>query len=387
MRVMLADWLSVYARWRILVLLLLGFSSGLPLALTASTLGIWLTEAQVSKASIGLFAAVATPYAMKFVWSPLMDGLRLPLLTRRLGRRRGWLLLTQLLLVLTIALLGMADPAIDPWHTALCALLVAVASASQDIVIDAYRVESLPPQEQGAGAGAGVLGYRIGMIVSSAGALFAAQAYGWQTTYLIMAALMGVGILTTLLSPEPQAEAQTPGKPKGNWLREYIVEPFSDFMTHRHWLALLFFIMLYKFSDAFMGVMSNPFLIEIGFTKVEIGTVVKFFGLWATILGSVAGGAMVFRLGIVRSLFLCGFAHMLPISCSLARRGSAPMCITLPCQFHSRIFPAAWEQRPSWRSSLACAIATSPPRNMRCFLRCPPLAAPGFPPRRAKRRS
>ena len=311
MRAKLAGWLAVYGRRRIFAILLLGFSSGLPLALTASTLGIWLTEAQISKASIGLFAAISTPYAFKFLWSPLIDGVRLPLLTAFFGRRRAWLLATQALLVVAIAALGLADPAVDAWRTALFALLVAIASASQDIVIDAYRVESLPPEEQGAGAGAGVLGYRLGMIASSAGALFSAQAYGWQATYFIMAALMGVGIVTTLLSPEPQAVQNVQNKSGHSWLFEYVVEPFTDFMTHSHWLALLLFIMLYKFSDAFMGVMTNPFLIEIGFTKVEIGTVVKLFGLWATIFGSVAGGAMVFRLGIVRSLWICGFAHML----------------------------------------------------------------------------
>ena len=311
MRAAASNWLSVYGHRRILVILLLGFSSGLPLALTGSTLSIWLSEAEISKASIGLFAAIATPYALKFLWSPLMDGVRLPVLTASLGRRRAWLLTTQIALVIAIMLLAFASPHVDPWRTALFALIVAIASASQDIVIDAYRVESLPPEEQGAGAGASVLGYRLGMIASAAGALFAAQAYGWQASYFIMSSLMLVGILTTLFCSEPPASAELEKAPRKAWLREYIIEPFTDFMTHKHWLALLLFIMLYKFSDAFMGVMTNPFLIEIGFTKVQIGTVVKLFGLWATIAGSVAGGIVVYRLGIVRSLWLCGFAHML----------------------------------------------------------------------------
>lgn len=305
----LERWLAVYGERTILRLFFLGFSSGLPLALTASTLTIWLTEAQVEKAAIGLFAAVATPYALKFLWSPLMDGLTLPLLSRLLGRRRGWLLATQAGLVISLIALGFSNPETHIWHTVICAFFVVIFSASQDIVIDAYRVEILPVEQQGAGAAAAVLGYRFGMIASGAGALFLAEAYGWQLTYMAMAALMGVGILTALFSPEPVGAPRT--AEKKSWLKEYVVQPFANFMTHRHWLALLCFIMLYKFADAFMGIMTGPFLIETGFTKVEIGTVVKLFGLWAAIAGSFAGGALVFRLGLIRSLWICGIAQML----------------------------------------------------------------------------
>jgi PAT family beta-lactamase induction signal transducer AmpG len=303
-------WLSVYGERTIIRLFFLGFSSGLPLALTASTLTIWLTEAQVEKAAIGLFAAVATPYALKFLWSPLMDGVMLPLFCRLLGRRRGWLIATQAGLVVSLIALGFSDPETHIWHTVICAFFVVVFSASQDIVIDAYRVEILPTEKQGAGAAAAVLGYRFGMIASGAGALFLAQSHGWQVTYMAMAALMGVGILTALLSPEPENVSAKTTRAPSAWLRDYVVQPFADFMTHRHWLALLCFIMLYKFADAFMGIMTGPFLIETGFTKVEIGTVVKLFGLWAAIAGSFAGGALVFRLGLIRSLWICGIAQM-----------------------------------------------------------------------------
>lgn len=292
-------------------MLFLGFSSGLPLALTASTLGIWLTEAGVTKATIGLFASAATPYAFKFLWAPLLDGLKLPGLTAWFGRRRGWMLLTQLALAAALVGLSFANPTEEAWQaTYFLALLVVIASASQDIVIDAYRVESLPADYQGAGAGAAVLGYRFGMIMASAGALFLAEAQGWQFTYIAMAALMAVGVITTLLVAEPEL-SETESRPRSdNWLAEYVVAPFVNFMAQKHWLAMLLFIMLYKFSDAFMGVMTNPFLIELGFTKPQIATVVKLFGLWATIAGSIIGGMLVFRLGLWKSLWVCGILQM-----------------------------------------------------------------------------
>jgi len=311
MRDSLLNWLSIYGKRRIITLFFLGFSSGLPLALTASTLTIWLTEAQIDKAAIGFFAAVATPYALKFLWSPLMDGVRLPWLTRALGRRRGWLVAVQAGLAVSLVALGFSSPETHIWHTVICAFFVVLFSASQDIIIDAYRVESLVTEEQGAGAAAAVLGYRFGMIASGAGALFLAEAYGWTITYLVMAALMGVGFVTALFSPEPSVQVVTHKTGPMHWLREYVVQPFADFMTQKYWLVLLLFIMLYKFADAFMGSMTGPFLIETGFTKIQIGTVVKLFGLWAAIAGSLAGGALVFRMGLLRSLWVCGIAQML----------------------------------------------------------------------------
>jgi len=311
---LLKNFLSVYTQPRILAILALGFSSGLPLALTASTLGVWLTTAGVSKSSIGLFAAISTPYALKFLWSPLVDALPFPILTRLFGRRRGWLLATQLALVVSLLMLGTADPAVNPWFTAFCALLVAICSASQDIVIDAYRVEILKPEQYGAGAAAIVLGYRFGMIASSALPLYIYATVGWQTTYALMAALMGIGILTVLLNREPEQSAvvETDSEKPGvsAWLRQHVVAPFADFMTRPHWLAILLFILLYKLGDAFMGVMTNPFLIGIGFTGPQIATVLKVYGVIATIIGSIFGGSMVFRLGITRTLWICGLAHM-----------------------------------------------------------------------------
>ncbi len=294
-----------------MIVLLLGFSSGLPLALTAATLSAWLSEAKVDKTSIGLFAAVATPYALKFLWAPLIDAIPFPGLSRLFGRRRGWILATQIALILSVIALGFADPAISPVHTAMMALLVAMCSASQDIVIDAYRVEILKPEEQGIGAAMVQYGYRFGMLASGAGALALADVMSWTMTYMIMASLMGLGILTVLFAPEPEVSAQvTPPSPK-HWLRDTLIAPFADFATNKHWVAILLFIMLYKLGDAFLGVMTNPFLLEIGFTKTDIAAVVKLYGLIATLIGVFLGGIMIYPLGTVRTLFICGLGHAL----------------------------------------------------------------------------
>jgi len=303
--------LSVYFHPKLLLVLALGFFSGLPLALTASTLGAWLAESGVSKSSIGLFAAVATPYALKFLWSPLMDGVQFPLLSKLLGRRRGWLIATQIALVAAIVLLGYSDPKIDPWMTAFCALLVAICSASQDIVIDAYRVEILEKEQYGAGAAMVQYGYRFGMLASGAGALALADHVSWMATYMIMAAVMCAGIVLVLFSPEPEVSAEVAPPSKLHWLRDTLIAPFSDFMTREHWLAILLFILLYKFGDAFLGVMTNPFLLEIGFTKTQIATVVKVYGLAATLIGVFLGGVMTYRLGTVKTLMICGIGHAL----------------------------------------------------------------------------
>lgn len=307
--------LPLYFKPRLLVILALGFFSGLPLALTASTLTAWLSDAGVERAAIGLFAAIATPYAFKFLWSPLMDGIRLPLLDR-LGRRRSWLLLIQVLLALSIAAMAFADPGIDPALTALLGVAVATFSASQDIVIDAYRVELLPQAEQGAGAAQATFGYRLGMLVSGAGALWLADQHGWQVTYMFMAALMGSAVLLTLAMREPSIEADEVEVRKKKFrliafLKHSVVAPFTDFMTRPHWLQVLAFVILYKLGDAFMGIMFNPFLLDLGFTKTQIAEVVKIYGLIATILGAYAGGWLVLKFGMFRTLLVTGFIHML----------------------------------------------------------------------------
>jgi PAT family beta-lactamase induction signal transducer AmpG len=305
---------GLYLQPRLLLLALLGFFSGLPLALTASTLTAWLADSGVERGAIGLFAAVATPYTLKFLWAPLLDAV--PVLAR-LGRRRGWLLCCQILLVFSILAMAINNPAQHTFIMALLALLLAFASASQDIVIDAYRVENLPPEEQGAGAAMATFGYRVGMLVSGAGALKLADSYGWASAYLIMAALMAGGIIVTLLLPEKiTAPILRPASINlrariSNFLRDYVAAPLADFATRPHWLAVLIFIVLYKLGDAFLGAMFNPFLLDIGFSKSQIAEIVKLYGFAATLLGVFAGGALVKRIGMYHTLMLAGFTHML----------------------------------------------------------------------------
>jgi PAT family beta-lactamase induction signal transducer AmpG len=315
--------LTLYSNPKIIAVFFLGLASGLPLALVLSTLSIWLTEQGVSRTAIGLFAMVGTPYALKFLWSPLIDQLPLPFFTKIFGRRRGWLIFAQICLAVSLVFLGATNPAINPFATALCAFLVAVASASQDIVIDAYRVEILEEKQQGAGAAVIVFGYRIGMLISGAGALFLAQYAGWFITYLSMAVLVCVGSLTVLLTGEPKTGVniefdETPKKQSillriEKWFVEAVIHPFTDFMQRAGWWVILLFILLYKLGDAFAGVMTNPFLIETGFSKVEIATIVKTFGIMATLLGAFIGGVFVEKMGMIKSLWVCGVVQMLSI--------------------------------------------------------------------------
>lgn len=303
--------MRIIVKSRFLLIGLLGFFSGLPLALTASTLTAWLADSKVDRASIGLFAAIATPYALKFLWAPLLDGLRLPILTQRLGRRRSWLLLTQALLAAAIAAMAFTNPSINPWLTALVGVIIATLSATQDTVIDAYRVERLPKVEQGIGAAWATFGYRIGMLLSGAGALYLADQMGWQMTYNTMGVVMGMGCMVTIAMKEPVSSKEGHDSRLTTFFRDYVVNPFRDFMTRSLWLAVLLFVILYKLGDAFMGTMFNPFLLDIGFTKTQIAQVVKFYGLIATILGTFAGGWLVGHAGMFRALILCGFTHML----------------------------------------------------------------------------
>ena len=293
------------------ILLALYFSSGLPLALTAATLSAWLAEAKINIETIGLFAATATPYTFKFFWSPIMDGLPAPFLTRR----RGWIITTQIALAASLALLAFARPEINPFITAIAALLVAFCSASQDIVIDAYRVEILPPEQQGAGVALAQLGYRAGMIISGAGALYLATYIGWQNTYLVMSGLVGVGIIAALLAKEPTSITQKVPVNLGEWIKNSVIAPFINFMQHQNWILILFFILAFRLADAFIGIVTNPFLLAIGFSKIEIANIVKIFGVVATLFGIIIGGALTTKYGAIRILFISSFLHALTNLC------------------------------------------------------------------------
>ena len=314
-----AETLGVYLRRRVLVVLFLGFSAGLPLALSSSTLLRWMAESGVDLGTIGMFALVGTPYTIKFLWAPLVDGLDLPWLSRLLGRRRAWLVLTQLVLMAAIIFLGTCDPAVDPWLVALGALIVATASATQDIVIDAFRVESLDENEQAAGMASYVAGYRIGMLASMAGALFLVSEFerwdlsahaAWTAGYLVMAALVVVGIVTSLVATEPQKSApveatharQTP-------LTRVIataVGAFADFRQYRQVGAILAFVVLFKFTDALAGVMTAPFVYELGFSRDVYAAIIKGVGLAATLLGGFAGGFVARAYSLSASLWIGG---------------------------------------------------------------------------------
>lgn len=321
------DSAKVYLDRRVVTILFLGFSSGLPILLVYSTLSAWLSGAGVSKTAIGLFSWASAAYALKFLWSPLVDRTPLPILTRALGQRRGWMIFAQLSVIAAMIGLGSTNPAANLWMTAFWAVVLAFASATQDIVIDAYRVEILDEDQLGAGAGNIVLGYRLGLLAAGGGALIIADFSGWFWAYGAMAALMVVGILTVLFTPEPKrvqtvesqeleargvafierrAHLPEPLRDLSAWLYKGVVCPFADFMTRPNWIVILLFIAFYKYGDALLGVMANPFYLEIGFSLEEIGYVSKTYGMVMTVIGGLLGGIMVARWGIMRSLLVCG---------------------------------------------------------------------------------
>ena len=282
---------------RLALMLGFGFASGLPNPLTGSTLTAWLGSLEVDLTTIGLFAAVHLPYNFKFVWAPLLDRFRLPFL----GRRRGWMLLTQLVLVVGVGALGSLDPRSAPFAVALLAFGAAFASASQDIVIDAYRTELLPAAERASGTALFVAAYRVALIAAGAGALILSDRVSWTVVYWLLAALMGVGVVTTLLAPAPPA-----ARPGPRSLREAVVEPFREFLKRPQAPALLAILMLYKAGDVVAGHLLIPFLQELGFSNTEVGAVLKGLGLGATVLGSLLGGGLVAKWGLKRSLLVFG---------------------------------------------------------------------------------
>jgi MFS transporter, PAT family, beta-lactamase induction signal transducer AmpG len=309
----LAGWrrsLAAYTDRHVLQVLALGFSSGLPLLLTYSTLSAWLATAGVKRAAIGAFALVGTPYASKFLWSPIVDRLPPPL---PLGRRRGWGITIQIALIAAALFLGASDPKHHLILMSALALLVAFLSASQDIVIDAWRVEMLPLELQGPGAGMYQTGYRIGMLIAGAGALAIAARAGWFAAYATMAALLCVGVLVFLFGPEPQVQvdASDQDRTRGQhafqaWISTAVVGPFADFMRRPFWLLILFVILDYKLGEGMTGVMSTPLYVALGFTLNEIALVSKIFGFLAIVLGALLGGIVTVRFGLVRSMVLCG---------------------------------------------------------------------------------
>jgi MFS transporter, PAT family, beta-lactamase induction signal transducer AmpG len=299
---------AAYTEPRVLEVLALGFASGLPLLLTYSTLSAWLATNGVRRAAIGTFALVGTPYALKFLWAPLMDRVPPPL---PLGRRRGWGITIQIPLIGAILALGLCNPKHSLSLMAALSVLVAFLSASQDIVIDAWRVESLNADQQAPGAAMIQSGYRIGMLVSGAGGLFIAAYGGWFAAYATMAALVGVGLLVFLLGPEPKVSGESSSSGSG-WrairhaLSTAVVGPFRDFMRRPLWPVILISIFGYKMGEGMAGVMSTPLYISLGFSLPEIATASKIFGFFSIVAGALIGGVVTTSFGIRRSLILCG---------------------------------------------------------------------------------
>jgi len=307
--------ISVYWEKRLLFVFFMGYASGLPFLLSGATLAIWLTETGVSLTAIGLFALVGTPYNFKFLWAPLLDRVPVPLLAKLLGRRRAWMMVIQVGLMLSIVSLGMTRPESAAAITAVLALAVAFFSASQDIVIDAYRIDILDEEQQGAGAAMTQAGYRFGLLSSGAGALYLATYINWTYVYWIMAGLVLVGFIAAFFAPVPRTDSsQDETGTIKDWFYATIIAPFVEFFKRNDpqtAILILTFILLYKFGDAFAGVMANPFYIKIGFTKMEIANVSKIFGVFATLFGVFAGGVVVNRYGILKSLLYCGILQML----------------------------------------------------------------------------
>src|SRR5271165_4072355 len=318
--------LAVYMQPRVLIVMFLGFSSGLPLALSGSTLAIWMRETGVDLGTIGLFALVGTPYTIKFLWAPIVDALDVPVLSRLLGRRRGWLVSSQLLLIVAIVLLGFCDPGGAPGYLIFAAaLLVATASATQDIVIDAFRIESLPESEQAAGMASYVAAYRIGMLASTAGALFLVSGFeglgfgrsaAWTAGYLGMAGLVVIGIATALIATEPEKSAAAASEhaahAKDSPLRRVATAAygaFADFLTRDAAFAVLAFVVLFKFTDALAGAMTAPFVIDLGFSRNEYAAIIKGVGLAATLIGGFAGGSVARAYSLPVSLWIGGLAQ------------------------------------------------------------------------------
>lgn len=322
-----ASWgetLAVYLQPRVLIVLFLGFSCGLPLALSGSTLLVWMRESGVDLGTIGLFALVGTPYTIKFLWAPLIDALKVPVLTALLGRRRGWLVLSQLLLIVAILLLALTDPARSPFFVALGALLVATASATQDTVVDAFRVESLPENEQAAGMASYVAAYRIGMLISTAGALFLVsyfeslgliKASAWTWGYVAMAAMVGIGMVAAILATEPERSERALEETKDETPAQRIAEAaygaFTEFITRKDAWAVLAFVVLFKFTDAFSGAMTAPFVIDLGYTRNDYAAIVKGVGLAATLIGGFAGGFLARAWSLPACLWVAGILQAL----------------------------------------------------------------------------
>src|SRR5436190_5006680 len=318
-----SDTLAVYLRPRVLIVMFLGFSAGLPLALSGSTLQVWATEGGVNLRTIGLFAIIGTPYTIKFLWAPLVDALDLPVLSRLLGRRRGWLVFSQLILMAAIVILSVCDPSRGPVLAIMAAILVATASATQDIVIDAFRVESLPENEQAAGMASYVAAYRVANLLSTAGALYIVTGFesvlgfprggAWTAGYLVMALFILIGLVAAIVATEPEKSAAVSAehaRHAGDSKLARVIQTaraaLSDFLLRDLAVLILAFVVLFKFTDALAGAMTAAFVIDLGFSRIDYANIIKGVGFAATLIGGFAGGYVARAFPLATSLWIGG---------------------------------------------------------------------------------
>lgn len=332
--------LRIYCDKRMLVMLAFGFSSGFPFPLVFNTLSLWLKDAGLSLALIGAFSLMKTPYSLKWLWSPIIDKVNLPKLSF-LGRRRSWALVTQFGLLFSLISMSLVNPGHLPTLMAALALILSITSASQDIVLDAYRIESFNSKEQGAASAVFVMGYRLGFIFSGAGALILASYLSWNEVYFIMSLGSFVGIITVLVIKEPSNEPETAPtalpssyrKRFQNFIATAVIAPFKDFMQRKEWKYILLFIFLYRMSDAYINPMAYIFYIDVGFDYIQIATITKIYGTIATIGGMLVGGAILNRIGINKGLIICGIlqglSNLIYVAQAYAGHNIAMLIVTI----------------------------------------------------------
>ena len=297
--------LAMYFSKRILLVTMMGFSSGLPLALVISTLSLWLNDYNIAYSAIGAFALVRLPYSFKWLWAPAVDAIRLPILWK-LGKRRSWAIFSQIGLMFSIFFISRLSPDGNIFYMAMAAGFICLFSATQDIVLDAFRVElcSKGDEQEVAGAAMYILGYRLGLIVSSAGAIGLAAYISWNTVYLICSLFVLVGIIAVLLAHEPKEEIKVDAKQERGLIYRAIIAPFVQFMQKPYWLVALLLVFFYRLSDSYFGLMAYPFYAEIGFSKEEIAYITKLYGMTATIIGGIWGGCILARIGLMRGMLI-----------------------------------------------------------------------------------
>ncbi len=331
--------LKCYAEKKVLLIGLMAFFCGIPLLLTASTLSFWLAQEGIKLTTIGLLSLTALPYTLKFVWAPLVDRLSLPILTKYLGRRRAWLFISQMVITLMLVSLSRIHPVYEMSQLAILCFFLALAASIQEIVMLTYQVERLGINQYGAGEAMSIFGYRMGLLVAGAGAFYLATRFSWPQVYGMMACISSGAMLITLMIAEPQLKDNPEATLRETSARRYleshphisaklakflgffysaVVCPFLDFMQRKEWLISLLIMFLYKTSDNLIGNMSNIFYADLGFSKIEIANASKVFGMWASIMGGFVGGAMIARLGIIKSLFYGGLIHALSLFAHIA---------------------------------------------------------------------